>query len=164
MRWFAGPLRGTQDVFRWPGIMEPAGMATETCWHDLRVSVDVPSRCDPKGVGERQCVCRARMGPLRFTESFKTLYAMAVRLAEAVNADAVLLLLDGPADWARLKKLAGGQKVLVAADTAEQLEGAKEAGLHAVCLNMADSPTYDRLTQALLEAVADDILLSLIHI
>lgn len=98
------------------------------------------------------------MEPLRFTESFKTLYTLAIRLAETAEADAVLLLLEGPADWPRLKKLAAEQKVLVAADTPEQLDGAREAGLEPVALNMTESPVYDRLTQALLEAVADDLL------
>ena len=98
------------------------------------------------------------MKPLRFTDRFKTLFNLAIRLSETSGGDAVLLLLEGSADWSRLKKLAGDEKLLVAADTAEQLEGAGEAGLQSVLLNMADSPVHDRLTQALLEAVADDIL------
>jgi len=98
------------------------------------------------------------MKPLRFTDRFKTLYHVAVRLAEASGADAVLLLLEGPADWPRLKKLSGEGKLLVAVDTPEQLEGARAAGLEVVALDMADSPVHDRITQALLEAVADDML------
>ncbi|MHC4403182.1 MAG: DNA integrity scanning protein DisA nucleotide-binding domain protein [Planctomycetota bacterium] len=98
------------------------------------------------------------MKPLRFTDRFKTLYNLAVRLSEAAEADAVLLLLEGAADWSRLKKLSGEEKLVVAVDAAEQFEGAKKAGLDAVLLDMPDSPVYDRLTQALLEAVADDIL------
>ncbi len=95
---------------------------------------------------------------LRFTEQFKTLYSLALRLTESSGADAILLLLDGPADWQRLKKMAGDEKVLVAADTAEELEGAGEVGLAAVRLDMPDSPVYERLTQSVLEAVADDVL------
>lgn len=98
------------------------------------------------------------MKPLRFTDRFKTLYGFGIRLSESTEADAVLLLVDGPADWARLKNLAGQQKVIVAADTEAELEGAKPAGMDTVVLNMAESPVYDRLTQALLEAVADDLL------
>lgn len=98
------------------------------------------------------------MKPLRFTDRFKTLYGLAVRLSQTVEADGVLLLLQCSADWARVKRLGKDAKVLVAADTPEQLEGANEAGLQSVVLDMADSPVYDRLTQALLEAVADDIL------
>ncbi len=98
------------------------------------------------------------MKPLRFTDRFKTLYSLGIRLSESTEADAVLLLVDGPADWARLKNLAGDEKVIVAADTKGELEGASENGFQTVVLNMADSPVYDRLTQALLEAVADDLL------
>lgn len=98
------------------------------------------------------------MKPLRFTDRFKTLFTSAIRLSEAAEADAVLLLLEGPADWSRLSRMAGDEKLLVAADTAEALDGAQEADLSSVVLDMADSPVYDRLTQALLEAVADDVL------
>ena len=98
------------------------------------------------------------MKQLRFTDRFKTLFSLAIRLSETAEADAVLLLLEGSADYPRLKKLAGDEKLLVAADTAEELAGCQEAGLESVVLDMADSPVYDRLTQALLEAVADDIL------
>ena len=98
------------------------------------------------------------MKPLRLTDQFKTLYTLAIRLSETVEADAVLLLLEGSADWARLKKLSQDTKTLVAADTVDELAGAREAGLEPVVLDMPDSPVYDRLTQALLEAVADDVL------
>ncbi len=95
---------------------------------------------------------------LRFTEQFKTLYSLAIRLTESAGADAILLLLDGPADWQRLKKLAKDEKTIVAGNLAEDLEGANEAGLQTVLLDMPDSPVYEQLTQAVLEAVADDIL------
>ena len=98
------------------------------------------------------------MKQLRFTDRFKTLYDSAIQLSEAADADAVLLLMEGSADWARLSRMAGDQKLLVAANTAEELEGTEELSLNTIVLDMADSPVYDRLTQALLEAVADDLL------
>ena len=98
------------------------------------------------------------MKALRFTDRFKTLYNSAIRLSEAADADAVLLLLEGPADWSRLSRMAGDEKLLVAADTAEALEGCEESDLDRIVLDMAGSSVYDRLTQALLEAVADDML------
>lgn len=98
------------------------------------------------------------MKPLRFTDRFKTLFSMAMRLSETMEADGVLILLDGAADWSRLRKLADTVRIIVAADTSEELEGASDAGLLPVAVNMPDSPVYDRLTQALLEAVADDLL------
>ncbi len=98
------------------------------------------------------------MKPLRFTDRFKTLLSMSIRLSETVEADGVLVLLEGNADWVRLRKLADDARIIVAADRAEQLTGAREAGLLPVVVNMPDSPVYDRLTQAVLEAVADDLL------
>jgi len=98
------------------------------------------------------------MDTMRLTEQFRKLFRVALDLRESVGAEAVLLMLDAPADWDRLKRLAGEHKVVVAADSSEQLEGANEAGLHGVSLDMPGQPIYERLTRAVLEAVADDIL------
>jgi len=97
------------------------------------------------------------MQPLRFSEQFKTFYNLALELRAAAQAEGLLVLLEGTADWHRLKSLSGDEKVVVAADTSEQLQGAEEAGLACVRIDMPDRPIYERLTQALLEAVADDI-------
>jgi diadenylate cyclase len=98
------------------------------------------------------------MHSLRFTEQFKGLFSLAVQMTTAVGADAIILLLDGPAEWSRIKSMIGKAKVIVAADTNEQLEGAKESGLATLRLDMPDSPIYERLTQSVLEAIADDLL------
>ena len=98
------------------------------------------------------------MKPQKFTEQLSTIYGLAVRLSKAVDADALLILLEGPTDWDQLKKLAGREKILIAADVPEQVEGAADIGLSTVVLDMAESPVYDKLTQALLQSVADEIL------
>ncbi len=98
------------------------------------------------------------MHSLRFTEQFKGLFSLAVQMTATAGVDAIILLLDGPADWSRIKTMAGKAKVIVAADTADQLEGAKELGLATLRLEMPDSTIYERLTQSVLEAVADDLL------
>lgn len=94
----------------------------------------------------------------RLNDQFQKIIDLAGRLAGVVAADAMLVLLEAPTEWEQLKVLVGDGKVLIAADLAEQLEGAADAGLATVVLNMADSPVYEKLTQALLESVADDIL------
>jgi diadenylate cyclase len=94
----------------------------------------------------------------KFTEQFATICDIAVRLATATDADAMLVLVSAPLNWEQLKKRAGAEKLVIAADTDEQVEGANELGLPTVLLNMVDSPVYEKLTQALLECVADDIL------
>jgi DNA integrity scanning protein DisA with diadenylate cyclase activity len=98
------------------------------------------------------------MQPIRLTDQFKGLMAVARQMIESSQSEAMLLLLEGPTDWSRMKNLAGKNKMVVAANTSEDLAGAKEAGLATVQLDMPDSPIYERLTQAVLEAVADDLL------
>lgn len=98
------------------------------------------------------------MKPQKFSDQFAQLYDFAVQICRAAKADALLVMLDGPSEWDQLKSHAGQTKVLLAADSAEDLAGAKEVGLDTVVLNMADSPVLERITQALLESVADDIL------
>ncbi len=100
------------------------------------------------------------MQSLRLTDQFKALFTLAVRMTETAGVDAILVLVQGTVDWQRVRNMAGTAKtrIVAAADTAEQLAGAKEAGLESIRLNMSDSPTYERLTQAVLEAVADDLL------
>jgi DNA integrity scanning protein DisA with diadenylate cyclase activity len=125
----------------------PAAVAA---WHALRPSVIPAPHLSIAG----------RMKPQRFTEQFGTLCNLAVQMAKAVKADAILLLLEGPTDWEKLKAAADGMKVLVAADIAAEIKGAAEAGLQSVLLNMPDAPVYEKLTQALLECIADDFLRS----
>jgi len=93
-----------------------------------------------------------------FTDQFETVFDAAARLSQAAGADAILVLLEGPTEWDRLKEHAGTEKILVAADFAPQIEGAGDAGLATVILKMPEAPVHEKLTQAILEAVADDLL------
>src|SRR5687768_4252053 len=98
------------------------------------------------------------MKPQRFNEQFASIYDLAVSLSKQVDADVLLVMLDGPTDWKQLSARAGHEKILVAADTAEALEGAKEAGLATVVLDMQEAPVFEKLTHALLEGVAKELL------
>ncbi len=95
---------------------------------------------------------------LKITDQFQRLVELAARLAGEVSADALMLLVEAPTDWSLLRQFLPDIRLLLAADTADQIEGAAEAGFPVVLLNMADSPVYEKLTQALLECVADEIL------
>ena len=99
-----------------------------------------------------------RVQTIRLTDQFKNLMAVARQMTDSAEAEAILLLLEGPTEWTRLKNLIGKSKMVVAANTSEDLVGAKEVGLATVRLDMPDSPIYERLTQSVLEAVADDLL------
>lgn len=98
------------------------------------------------------------MVPQKLTEQFQGLLDLSAQLGRTVGADALLILLDGPTDWHRLQGLVGEEKILIAADFESQVSGAADAGLSTVVLKMPGAPVYEKLTQALLESVADDIL------
>jgi diadenylate cyclase len=95
---------------------------------------------------------------LKLSEQFQSMIDLAARLAEVVAADALLILLEGPLDWQELREATTGQRVVLAADYPLELDGAAAAGFPMVVLNMPESPVHEKLTQALLESVADDIL------
>ncbi|HUG68790.1 MAG TPA: diadenylate cyclase [Pirellulaceae bacterium] len=94
----------------------------------------------------------------RFNEQFASIYGLAVSLSKQVGADVLLVMLNGPTDWKELNERAGGEKIIIAADTAAALEGASEAGFDTVILGMPDAPVFEKLTHALLEGVAKEML------
>jgi DNA integrity scanning protein DisA with diadenylate cyclase activity len=98
------------------------------------------------------------MQTLRITEQFKSLCRLALQLKESSRADTIMLLVEGVTDWPRLKKLIDDQQILVAVESDDQLAGARAVELNAVKLDMPNAPIYERLTQAVLEAVADDLI------
>jgi DNA integrity scanning protein DisA with diadenylate cyclase activity len=98
------------------------------------------------------------MSQQKISDDFRAMLDVAHRLAEHNDADAVLVMLEGPTDWEQLRLAVGNYKLLVAADDAVDLQGATEAGIETVVLNMVQSPVFEKLTQALLESVADEML------
>lgn len=131
------------------------------------------------------------MNTLRLTEQLKFFIKYAIRFTHESQAAAILLLLEGSADWKRLKNLfdtANRQygeelaklqeteasvisesaskepaeyplpRLVVVANTEEELAGASEEGFTCIDLGMRDYPTNERLTQALLEAVSDELI------
>ena len=131
------------------------------------------------------------MTTLRLTEQLKFFIKYAIRFTHESQAEAILLLLEGSADWKRLKNLFDtanrqyGEEVaklqetaesadtastnkesaeyplprlVVVANTEEELAGAAEEGFICINLKMRDYPTNERLTQALLEAVSDELI------
>jgi DNA integrity scanning protein DisA with diadenylate cyclase activity len=98
------------------------------------------------------------MKPQKLSQQFTSILDLAVQLCAAKEADAILVVLEGPTDWERLQTLSGGNRVLVAADQPEQLEGAVQAGLLPVPLELGDVPVFEKLTHALLESVSRELL------
>lgn len=102
------------------------------------------------------------MSAHRVTKQSTTILAIAGALVAEAHADAILVLLDGSADWQKLRQAvpATVTKIIVATDSERDLAGAAEAGLIPLPLNKEKSPLLERLQHALLEAVADEILKS----
>ena len=98
------------------------------------------------------------MAQQKFSDDFKAVLDVAHRLAHYNNADALLVMVEGPTDWAQLRKATGAYKLLVTADMAADLEGAAEEGIETVLLNMPQRPVFEKLTQALLQGVAEEVL------
>lgn len=95
----------------------------------------------------------------KYNEQLLAFCELATNLATLNDADAMLFLLEHPADWSRLREATGEHTVLLAGDTEETLAGAAEDEFDTILLNMpADVPVYERLTQALLEGVAEELL------
>jgi len=94
----------------------------------------------------------------KFNTQFATILDLALQLRTATQADAVLMVMDGPSDWAQIKQRVGDHKFLVVADFQEELAGAAEAGLATLVLEMEDSPVIEKLTQSLLECVGKELL------
>lgn len=82
----------------------------------------------------------------------------ARRMAEEVDADAVLLLAEKSLKWDELEILMKDCPLLVAADREELDETAGESRIKVIPLDESGAAVHERLTQALLEAVADDYL------
>ncbi len=98
------------------------------------------------------------MKPDKLSTQFAGMCDLAMSLLRTVDADALMVLVENPIDWAQLARKAKTQKILIAADTEQQVAGASEAGLISLVLNMSNHPVQEKLTQALLESVADDTL------
>ena len=100
------------------------------------------------------------MATQRLTKHNAAMVDAAIALAKKRSADALLLLLDGSLDWKRIAEMAEGieKPVIVAVDSADDLEGAAEAGLKPLALNKEKAPMLERLQHALLEAAADEFI------
>ncbi len=97
---------------------------------------------------------------IKFTDQLEAFCDIATRLAKREDADALLFLLEGSIDWEKLRDATGKIHVVLASDRPQHLAQAEDYDFDTVELNIPDSPVYERLTQALLESVADDLLTS----
>lgn len=99
------------------------------------------------------------MSASRSQSSFSLFVQTAARLASRSEADAVLILLESPTNWAKLKRqTAGCNHLLIATNEAEVHEAAAAAGVDGILLESPETTVQNQLTQALLTSVANDLL------
>ena len=99
------------------------------------------------------------MEPLKFTDSFRQFLEVALRARQDMDASALLLLVEGPIDWGRLRKCCGETKVILTATRSEFLAGAEQHLFHTVTVDRSETVSiYERLTYAILESVAEEFI------
>jgi DNA integrity scanning protein DisA with diadenylate cyclase activity len=92
------------------------------------------------------------------TKAALSLLELACEAVPRCGAVGLLLMPEGAMDWDAVRALAEGVRVLVAVETARHEEAVKEAGLDAVAVEPTEAAITERITLALIEAVANDQL------
>jgi DNA integrity scanning protein DisA with diadenylate cyclase activity len=96
------------------------------------------------------------MGVKRGSKPFLAFVDSAIRLRRATEADAILMLLEDPLDWDKLRARAGENKFLIATQFDNVAAQAIHEKFPTIKLETPEAPVYDRLTQAVLECVVDE--------
>jgi DNA integrity scanning protein DisA with diadenylate cyclase activity len=98
------------------------------------------------------------MQVFKLGKQFAGLFALAARLAGEAEAEAVLVLVEGTADWDQIKARAAEFNTIVAVELESEFAAATAAGLGAVLVEVPDAPVFEKLTQAALNCVAEELL------
>ncbi|HAU49359.1 MAG TPA: hypothetical protein DCW57_09805, partial [Planctomycetaceae bacterium] len=80
----------------------------------------------------------------------------ASQLVDVTDSAALLLVVEQRLDWSRLRDLLGTRTVLIASDDESHLVGVADHGMSRIMIDVTGLPVHERLTQALLECVAED--------
>ncbi|WP_460183598.1 DNA integrity scanning protein DisA nucleotide-binding domain protein [Thermopirellula anaerolimosa] len=118
---------------------------------------------NPTNLPEKKNVDDKKTSPdnpesFRFTEQLRFLLEGGVKLYDQLDAAAILIFVNGPGDWGRLRSAVGQRRVIVASERLAYLSGAAEVGFSTVAVNLPTSSPYERITEALLESVTEELL------
>lgn len=92
-------------------------------------------------------------------KAMSPLLSLACEAASRFAAKAVLVLPEAPLDWKALVELQrGGTRVMIAPQSIRHAEAAKDAGLIVITIDAAEAAITERISLALIQAVADDRL------
>ncbi len=96
---------------------------------------------------------------MSFSDESREFYAFvdsAINLAESTSSAHVLLLLEYLADFEPIIRVAGDKQIIVASHLDTVIARAKDNGFGVILLERTDTTIHDQLTQAILEAVANE--------
>ncbi len=97
--------------------------------------------------------------PLRFTDKFRRLIGTLRTLREELEANAILIFPEVPLDWGKFKKLLEDERAIVASMKSDILSAAVIHGFASIHLHFdGGASIYEKMTHAILEAVADDLI------
>ena len=80
----------------------------------------------------------------------------AINLAESTSSAHVLLLLEYVADFEPIIRMAGDKQIIIASHLDSVVEQGQFAGIGVIQLERTDTTIHDQITQAILEAVANE--------
>ena len=80
----------------------------------------------------------------------------AINLAESTSSAHVLLLLEYVADFEPIIRMAGDKQIIIASHLDSVVEQGQLAGIGVIQLERTDTTIHDQITQAILEAVANE--------
>ncbi|MDR2345513.1 MAG: DNA integrity scanning protein DisA nucleotide-binding domain protein [Planctomycetaceae bacterium] len=96
---------------------------------------------------------------IKFTDQFRSIVGKIRQLRLEVEAQAVIIFPEYQIDWMRLRKLFEDDKITVASMKSDILKDAAENNFSVIHLHFSSgSAINDRISHAILEAVADDLV------
>ena len=99
------------------------------------------------------------MSTLKSQKPFFAHVDAAVKLAKAIEADAILVLLEKSVSWARLHKKASSIGPVIVATTSEKIiESGEKTDISFIHVEMPEISAQNQLTQAVLDAVTGDLI------
>ncbi len=98
------------------------------------------------------------MTPTVLTKATMSLLELACEAVPRSGASALLVMPEGSMDWEAVRALAEGVRLMVAVESSRVEDAVKLAGLIALAVDHSEAAINERITLALIEAVANDLL------
>ena len=96
---------------------------------------------------------------LRFTEQFRRLIGTLRLLRLEVEATAIFVFPEASVDWGKFRKIIEDENIIVASTNVDVLSAAEKEQFQTIRIHLEGNATvHDRISHAILEAVADDII------